>query len=87
MALYELEKDAIVAVAPTAFGLEHAAVLWLNESGLDLRCVRVKPYSLDGRALVHVQQINPLPEAAEYTVRVSRIEHSIPRAISARRKN
>lgn len=39
------------------------AVLWLNESGLDIRCVRMKPYSLDGRVLLDVQQVIPLPEA------------------------
>jgi hypothetical protein len=46
------------------------SVLWLNQRDLDIRCVRLKPYRLDGRMLVDVQQVIPLPEAAEYQVRV-----------------
>lgn len=44
--------------------------LWLNGRGLDVRCIRLKPFSLDGRVIVDVQQLIPLPEAAEYQVRV-----------------
>jgi hypothetical protein len=44
------------------------AVLWLNEQGLDIRCVRIKPYADNGRVLVDIQQIIPLPEAAGYIV-------------------
>jgi len=33
--------------------------------------VRLQPYGLDGRILVDVQQIIPLPEVAEYQVRVT----------------
>ena len=47
------------------------SVLWLIERGIDVRCVRLQPYGLDGRALVDVQQIIPLPEVAEYQVRVT----------------
>jgi hypothetical protein len=61
------------------------AVLWLNESGLDIRCVRMKPYSLDGRVLVDVQQIIPLPEAAAYTVRVARKDQQQKAAREAQR--
>jgi hypothetical protein len=45
-------------------------VLWLNERGLDIRCVRLTPYNLAGRVLLDVQQIIPLPEAAEFQTRV-----------------
>jgi len=46
------------------------SVMWLNTHDLDIRCVRLKPYSLDGRVLVDVQQVIPLPEAAEFQVQV-----------------
>ena len=46
------------------------AVMWLNTLDVDIRCVRLKPYSLDGRVLLDVQQVIPLPEAAEYQVQV-----------------
>ncbi len=46
------------------------SVLWLNENGLDITCVRAQPYVLDGQLLADVQQVIPLPEATEYQVRV-----------------
>jgi hypothetical protein len=46
------------------------AVMWLNEQGLDICCVRIKPYSYDGKVLADVQQVIPLPEAEEYRVRI-----------------
>jgi hypothetical protein len=45
------------------------SVLWLNERELDIRCVRLRPYELDSKTLLDVQQVIPLPEAAEYIVR------------------
>lgn len=46
------------------------SVLWLNERDLDVRCVRMKPYVNEGRVLVDVQQVIPLPESGEYVVQV-----------------
>lgn len=46
------------------------AVIWLNERGLDIRCVRVRPYKYADRVLVDIQQVLPLPEAQEYQVRI-----------------
>lgn len=45
-------------------------VLWLNEHDLDIRCVRLRPHILDGRTILDVQQLIPIPEAADYQVRV-----------------
>ncbi len=46
------------------------AVMWLNEKELDIRCVRIRPYSHDDRTLIDVQQVIPLPEVADYQVQV-----------------
>jgi hypothetical protein len=48
------------------------SVLWLNEHGLDIRCVRLRPYALDDRVILDVQQIIPLPEADSYTVQLKK---------------
>ncbi len=45
-------------------------MLWLNERDLDIRCVRLRPYRLENRILLDVQQIIPLPEATAYQVQV-----------------
>ena len=46
------------------------AVMWLSGRDLDIRCIRIRPYRLDDRLLLDVQQIIPLPEAADYQVRI-----------------
>ncbi len=45
-------------------------VMWLNDQGLDIRCVRIKPYLYGEQILADVQQVIPLPEADEYRVRI-----------------
>ncbi|WP_337173582.1 DUF4268 domain-containing protein [Paludisphaera sp.] len=66
-------QEVRVVLASAEFSKElTTAVLWLNEHGLDIRCVRMRPY-LPGegrRILVDVQQVIPLPETAAYQVRV-----------------
>ena len=46
------------------------AVMWLSGRDLDIRCIRIRPYGLGERLLLDVQQIIPLPEAADYQVRI-----------------
>lgn len=46
------------------------SVLWLNDMGLDIRCIRLQPYKMGVDCIVDVQQIIPLPEAEDYLVRV-----------------
>lgn len=46
--------------------------MWLNERGLDIRCVRLKPYRMaSGEVLLDVQQIVPLPEAEEFQTQIN----------------
>ncbi len=47
-----------------------STVMWLNDQGLDIKCVRVKPYRDEVGVLVYVGQVIPLPEAAEYQVAI-----------------
>jgi hypothetical protein len=63
--------DVRIVLASAEFSKElTTAVMWLNEHGLDIRCVRMQPYDDGGRLLVDVQQVIPLPEAAAYQVQV-----------------
>jgi hypothetical protein len=48
------------------------SVIWLNDHGLDIRCVRLRPYALDSRVLLDVQQIIPLPEADAFTIQLKK---------------
>ena len=46
------------------------SVMWLNERGLDIRCIRIIPYKHNNHTLVDIQPIIPLPEAESYQVRI-----------------
>ncbi len=62
-------QDVRIVLVSAEFSKElTTSVMWLNDKGLDIRCVRIKPYSDNGRVLVNVQQIIPLPEAQDYVV-------------------
>lgn len=46
-------------------------MLWLRDREVDIRCVRLKPYRLEeGRVLLDVQPIIPLPETAEFQTQI-----------------
>jgi hypothetical protein len=64
-------RDVRIILVSADFSKEvTTSVMWLNERDLDIRCIRIKPYSDGGKVLVDVQQIIPLPEVAEYQVRI-----------------
>jgi len=74
-----------IVLAASEFNSEvTTSVLWLNEQGLDIRCVQLRPHDLDGKVLVDIQQIIPLPEAASYQValREKANEQTVARADS-----
>jgi hypothetical protein len=62
-------QDVRIVLVSADFSKEiTTAVLWLNEHDLDIRCIRLTPYQDNGRVLIDVQPIIPLPEAVEYQV-------------------
>lgn len=77
-----ISSDVRIILVAADFGREiTTAVLWLNGfDGMDIRCVRLVPYDLDGRILLDIQQVLPLPEAADYQVRLRRKDAARDRA-------
>jgi hypothetical protein len=64
-------QDVRIILASAEFSKEiTTSVLWLNDQGLDIRCIRLKPYRDGTRLLLDVQQVIPLPDAEEYQVRI-----------------
>lgn len=53
------------------------AVIWLNKRNLDITCIRFQPYRLGDTMLIDVSQIIPLPEAADYEVKVREQEQEV----------
>lgn len=46
------------------------SVMWLNTFGLDITCIRLRPFRVGNYLLIDLQQIIPLPEAAEYETKL-----------------
>jgi hypothetical protein len=64
-------KDVTIVLVSANFSKEMTtAVMWLNKRDLDIRCIRLIPYQDNGRIFVDVQQVLPLPEAAEYQIQI-----------------
>lgn len=69
-------QDTRIVLLSSDFSKElTTAVMWLTvKKEIDIRCIRLVPYSDNGRTLIDVQQIIPLPEAADYQIKVKRKE-------------
>jgi hypothetical protein len=66
-----LSDEVRIFLVSADFSIElTTTVLWLNKIGLDITCIRLKPYSLDGQVLLDIQQLIPLPEAEEYETKI-----------------
>lgn len=71
-----LGQEVGIVLASANFSQEiTTTVLWLNDRyGTDIRCIRLSPYRHQGRLLLDVQHVIPLPEAADFTVRLKKRE-------------
>lgn len=87
----EPDEDAFaqnvrIALVSANFSKElTTAVMWLNKRDLDIRCIRLIPYHDNGRVLIDVQQVIPLPEAAEYQIQLREKEQKERRDKTERR--
>jgi len=68
----QFAQDTRIVLAGADFSRElTTSVMWLIERGIDIRCVRMKPYRMDsGTVLLDVQQLIPLPEAADFQTQI-----------------
>ena len=64
-------QDVRIVLASAEFSKElTTSVIWLNERGLRIECVRLRPHVDQSRILIDVQPILPLPEEQEYRVQL-----------------
>lgn len=67
----ELTGEVRIVLVSADFSTElTTAVLWLNKHELDITCIRLRPYRMGNEILIDATQIIPLPEAADYEVKV-----------------
>lgn len=80
--ILEFDNRVRIVLAASEFSQEvTTTVLWLNSvGGLDIRCVQMQPYQVANRTLVDIEQIIPLPQAAEYQVAIR--EKALAQAVS-----
>lgn len=79
-----ISTEVRIILVAADFGREiTTTVLWLNGLvGMDIRCVRLVPYDIDGKVVLDIQQVLPLPEAADYQVKLRRKDAARDRARS-----
>ena len=68
MVLNEGNNQRLILVAANFRKEVTATVLWLIGHGIRVQCFRTSPYSLGEEILVDLQQIIPVPEAADYMI-------------------
>jgi hypothetical protein len=74
-------RDIRIVLAAAEFSREAVrSVLWLNGRGLDIRCVRLRPYSGGTRQFLDVQQVVPAPQAPDDVAPIPREEPQAARA-------
>ena len=60
-----------VILASAGFSRElTTSVLWLNDTGLSITCIRLRLYRNGNENLIDADQVIPLPEASNYLVRI-----------------
>ena len=48
-----------------------SSALWLRNFGIDVCCIKVSPYMYNGKVMVEFDQIIPVKEAEEYTIKIA----------------
>ncbi|MCY4287556.1 MAG: hypothetical protein OXC63_03085 [Aestuariivita sp.] len=82
----EFAAEVAIVLGSADFSKElTTAVMWLSEYDIDVRCIKLKPYRLGKEVHIDIVQIFPLPEAAEYQVRVREKEREERRLRSQNR--
>jgi hypothetical protein len=75
------DTPRIVLVAGDFRAEVTTTVLWLvdNFEEMDIRCVRLQPFAVGDRVLVHSEVLIPLPEAEQYRLGVQRKRREVAR--------
>ena len=71
----ELSSKPRIILGSQGFSQElTATVLWLRDSDIDISCVEVAPYSINGQIIIVPKVIIPLAEAQQYLIEIKKKE-------------
>ncbi|MGH7848509.1 MAG: DUF4268 domain-containing protein [Candidatus Binatia bacterium] len=65
-----IKTPRVVLVAPNFSKEITTTVLWLNERGLDVRCVKANLYKLGEDRYLNLEEVIPLPSASDYMMKI-----------------
>jgi len=83
----ELTGDVRIVLVAANFSTElTTAVLWLNQREVDITCIRLRPYRMGDDVLIDATQIIPLPESAEYEVKIRAQDKEKRKVLGARQE-
>ena len=67
----QFAQEVRIILAAPGFSPEiTSSVLWLNEYGLDIKCIRLHLYRDADKTFLDIQRLIPLPEAEEYQIKI-----------------
>jgi len=75
----ELSNKPRIILCSQDFSAEiTTTVLWLNQNGLDISCVRITPHNFQGKVAIVPNRIIPLQEAKQYLIDIQKKEEKEP---------
>lgn len=63
-----------------------STVLWLIDHQVQIQCIKVNPFEINGELLLNIEQIIPVPEISEYMISMS-LKESEERTVDIKRIN
>lgn len=82
----DFDSDVRIVLVAADFSQEiTTSVLWLNKHELQITCIRLKPYKINGKVFVDFTQVIPLPEAQDYEVKLRAQAQEAKKVQSARK--
>lgn len=76
----------IILIAPSFSQEITTTVLWLNERGVDIRCIKVNLYNITGSQFLNIEQIIPLPSVADYQIKIREKTNQAVREASTKQR-
>jgi len=65
------KKQRIILVAAHFRKEVTSTVLWLRDNNIDIKCVKITPYTEDEKLYLYAEQIIPVPDIEEYQIRLA----------------
>jgi hypothetical protein len=86
MTFYKVDTSQQKLEKPSFSSEITTTVLWLNDQGIDIRCLEIKLYDINNEKFLNIEQIIPLPSVQNYQVKIREKTNQVVREASNRKK-